>query len=142
MRKWLVGIINNERSMYYIIGFFMAVIVLFSLLYHVILPFFTGESVLMHNNAYRSGQLAQVTFLDAFYFSATTQTTVGYGDIIAITGSGMICSIIQSVFGYFYLAFSIAIFACKGILRSRKFELLLRSYQRDLSGANDAIGNN
>ena len=142
MRRWLVGIINNERSMYYIIGFFVAVIFIFSLLYYVALPYFAGGSVLMHNNAYKSGQGVEVTLLDAFYFSATTQTTVGFGDIITISTSGMICSIIQSVFGYFYLAFSIAIFACKGILRSQKFELLLHSYQRDLAGANDAIGNN
>ena len=44
MRKWLVGIISNERSMYYIIGFFVAVIVVFALLYYVALPFFAGES--------------------------------------------------------------------------------------------------
>lgn len=142
MRKWLVGIISNERSMYYIIGFFVAVIVVFALLYYVALPFFAGESVLMHNNAHRSGQGVRVTFLDAFYFSATTQTTVGYGDIITIARSGKICSIIQSVFGYFYLAFSIAIFACKGVLGSQKFQLLLHSYQRGLAGTNDAIGNN
>ncbi len=48
----------------------------------------------------------------------------------------------QCVFGYFYLAFSAAVFACRGIMRSRKFEVLLQAYRRDVKGLNEYIANN
>ncbi len=141
MRKIIMDIVNDDRSSYYLVSFFIVVAILFSFLYHAALPLLEGQPALMHN-ARGTDRVVPVTYLDCFYFSITTQTTVGYGDIVVASMPAMVCSIIQCVFGYFYLAFSIAIFACRGIMRSKKFELLLRAYTRDVKGVNEYITNN
>ena len=115
---------------------------MFSFSYFTILPLVEGHPVLAHNICGAEQLVATTLYLDSLYFSITTQTTVGYGDIVAVTRGAKICSIVQSVFGYFYLAFSIAMFACKGIMKSTRFELLLRGYDRDVTGANEYIANN
>jgi ion channel len=45
------------------------------------------------------------TFFDIFYFSGTTYTTVGYGDIMLV-GSGRIISVIESVMGLVLIAWT------------------------------------
>jgi Ion channel len=45
------------------------------------------------------------TFLDIFYFSGTTYTTVGYGDIV-LTGHGRIMSVIEGVMGLVLIAWT------------------------------------
>jgi len=141
MKKFLMDMVNDDKSTYYLVSFFVAVAILFSFLYYSIVPFFEGHQALAHNLR-ASDRALPATYLDCFYFSITTQTTLGYGDIVAASVPAKVCSIVQSVFGYFYLAFSIAIFACKGIMRSKKFELLLRAYKRDVRGMNEYSANN
>lgn len=141
MKKFLITVVNDDKSTYYIISFFIVAAVFFSFLYYTILPFFDGYQALKHN-IHGSDRVVLASYLDCLYFSVTTQTTVGYGDVIAASMSGKICSMIQSIFGYFYLAFAIAIFASKGILKSEKFGLLLRSYRRDVKGMNEHIARN
>jgi ion channel len=45
------------------------------------------------------------TFLDLVYFSGTTYTTVGYGDIV-LTGNGRIMSVIEGVMGLVLIAWT------------------------------------
>ena len=45
------------------------------------------------------------TFLDIFYFSGTTYTTVGYGDIL-ITGDARIMTVIEGVMGLVLIAWT------------------------------------
>ena len=141
MKKFLIDMVNDDKSSYYLVSFFVSVAILFSFLYHAALPLLEGHPALIHN-VRGTDRVVPVTYLDCFYFSITTQTTVGYGDIVVASIPAKVCSIIQCVFGYFYLAFSIAIFACKGIMRSKKFELLFRAYTRDVKGVNEHITNN
>jgi voltage-gated potassium channel Kch len=47
---------------------------------------------------------AAVTRLDFLYFSLTSLTTLGYGDVLPITGPARIFSVLESVFGVLYLA--------------------------------------
>lgn len=133
MTRFIMSIINNDRSLYYIILFFLAVAVVFSGFYCFALPLLEGSPALIH--IFQPDR--PITYLDCFYFSATTQTTVGYGDIVAFSKLAKIISLFQCIFGYFYLAFSAAIFACKGIMKSKKFEILLHGYRRDLEGASE-----
>jgi hypothetical protein len=132
MARFIVSIINNERSFFFIILFFMGMVIIFSGLYHYVLPS-PAQPALMHS----LNKQTPITYLDSFYFSATTQTTVGYGDIVAVSRPAKIVALAQCMFGYFYLAFSAAIFACRGIIRSKKFELLLHGYKRLLNGADE-----
>lgn len=45
------------------------------------------------------------TFLDIVYFSGTTYTTVGYGDIV-LTGHGRIMSVVEGVMGLVLIAWT------------------------------------
>jgi len=45
------------------------------------------------------------TFLDIVYFSGTTYTTVGYGDIV-LTGNGRIMAVVEGVMGLVLIAWT------------------------------------
>lgn len=45
------------------------------------------------------------SFLDIFYFSGTTYTTVGYGDIVLV-GDGRILAVVESVMGLVLIAWT------------------------------------
>ena len=45
------------------------------------------------------------TFLDLVYFSGTTYTTIGYGDII-LTGNGRIMAVVEGVMGLVLIAWT------------------------------------
>jgi len=68
-----------------------------------------------------------VSFLDRLYFSMTTQATIGYGDIIPTSVSEKTCSIVQGVFGYFYLAFLASICTAEAILKSKQFGVFYKN---------------
>ncbi len=125
MDKLLVRIAENPVLSYYAIAFFVIVSLFFALLYYMILPLFTGYPPLSYATGEVSGEEV-VNFVDCLYFSATTQATVGYGDIIPTSVSGKTCSTIQGVFGYLYLAFLVAIFTAKAVLKSKQFRALCR----------------
>jgi len=49
-----------------------------------------------------------LTRLDFLYFSLTSLTTLGYGDILPVSGPARIFSVLESVFGVLYLAIFIS----------------------------------
>ena len=51
-----------------------------------------------------TGELLFATFFDAFYWSACTLTTVGYGDIYPISQIGRLISIISAMVGIAIIA--------------------------------------
>lgn len=124
MDKLLLRISENPVLSYYAIAFFVIVTLFFAFLYYMILPLFAGYPPLIYATGRVSGEV--VNFVDCLYFSATTQATVGYGDIIPNSVSGKTCSMIQGVFGYLYLAFLISLFTAKAVLKSKQFRALCR----------------
>lgn len=54
-----------------------------------------------------------MTFVDCLYFSATTQTAVGCGDIVPATVLGRVCTMIQAAFRYFCLAFMVSLLVAR-----------------------------
>lgn len=118
---------GNTINPHYAILFFVVISILFSLLYWLFLPLLEGSTSL----GYSISRLTNppVSFIDCLYFSVTTQTTVGYGDIVPISISGKICAVIQVVFGYFYLAFLVALFVSNAVIKSRKTQTCLSSTQ-------------
>lgn len=122
MDRLLVIIAENSILSYYAIAFFVVVSLFFAFLYSMILPFFAGYPPLIYATGRVSGEVAN--FVDCLYFSAATQATVGYGDIIPNSVSGKTCSMIQGVFGYLCLAFLISIFMAKAVLKSKQFRAL------------------
>lgn len=117
---------DNPRSPYYAVLFFILVSLFFSLVYFAVLPCLEGLPALSPNGKEISS-VKFVSFLDCLYFSVTTQTTLGYGDIIPTSVSGKICSIIQAAFGYIYLAFLISVFTSRAVLRSTRLQTYLRA---------------
>lgn len=118
MGKLFLGILRNPTTPQHAILFFLAISVAFSLLYWVLLPLLEGTPSLGYG-ANRLSAPPSVGFLDCLYFSVTTQTTVGYGDITPVSGLGKVATVIQAAFGYFYLAFLISLFTSKVMMKSK-----------------------
>ncbi len=127
MRIRLFRSADNTINPHYAILFFVVMSILFSLLYWFFVPLLEGSPSL----GYSISRLASppVSFIDCLYFSVTTQTTVGYGDIVPISVSGKICAVIQVVFGYFYLAFLVALFVSNAVIKSKKTQTCFSSTQ-------------
>ncbi len=70
------------------VGIYIGMTVIFGFLY-----FFFGSLQYVNPTGAK-----EVSFLDYFYFSAITFTTIGYGDIIPIAGTGQIIVFIESCF--------------------------------------------
>ena len=67
-----------------------------------------ATALIMYNvEMYRElpdGSFAFETFLDALYWSTTTLTTIGYGDICPVSDAGKIITIISSILGVAIIA--------------------------------------
>ncbi len=70
----------------------------------------------------------QVSLFDAFYWSVTTTTTVGYGDIVARTAIGKIASIVVMLSGIGVLGLTLATITDILIETSLKRRHLIRSF--------------
>ncbi len=126
MDKILIRITNSPMSSYYAVVFFLLVSVFFSLLYYIFLPLLEGSSVLGYKDSSLGTEIT--SFVDCLYFSVTTQTTVGYGDIVPTSFLGKTCSIVQCAFGYLYLGFLISLFTAKAILKSKRFQIYCQDH--------------
>lgn len=105
----------------YVVFIFLLISIIFSLIYFTILPIYDGSQSLRYNIG--GSALSPVnSYIDHFYYSITSQTKVGYGDIVPATKSCMIATMIQVTFGYFYLALVIAFFVCKFFVKSDTFK--------------------
>ncbi len=124
MGKMWLAIATNPAKPHHAILFFVAMSILFSLLYWALFPLLEGTPSLSYGANRFSGPQS-VSFLDCLYFSVTTQTTVGFGDIIPTTTLGKVCTVIQAAFGYFYLAFLISLFTSKVVTKSKTIQTYL-----------------
>lgn len=92
----------------------------FSSIYYF-LPNIDGTPALKYRTANNTA-IHIPSFFECFYFSITSQTKVGYGDIIPASNGGKITAMAQISFGYFYLAFIIAFFVSKTLVKSDTFK--------------------
>jgi hypothetical protein len=75
----------------------LSIIFVFATLYWVLHEYVTGQTALVSSRKKKD----EFTWLDYFYFSIVTQTTVGYGDIVTEHPVARLVNIIQllSVYG-------------------------------------------
>ncbi|MBL1143198.1 MAG: two pore domain potassium channel family protein [Proteobacteria bacterium] len=66
---------------------------------------FAGALQYMYLHSLIAFSLADPHFLDIFYFSGTTYTTVGYGDIVLI-GPGRTIAVVESLMGLVLIAWT------------------------------------
>ena len=125
MKKIWQKIAYNFMSPYYCVAFFLVVSIFFSFFYYLLLPLIEGSPALISNTD-SSSRTAVVNYIDCLYFSVTTQTTIGNGDIIPASFLAKALPMVQSVFGYIYLAFLIALFTARAILKSKKTSNILQ----------------
>lgn len=123
--------ISRPMSLCYIISFYLLTAVFFAFCYQYFIPVFEGGPALIHNTM-PGTEAASVTLLDSLYFSITSQTTVGFGDIIPATISARVIIMVQVIFGYFYLGLVVAFITARMILRSKKFEAVLRRLKNEM----------
>lgn len=119
MKKNIWNFLNSRRSTYYIFIVFLAASVVFSSIYYL-LPNFDGNPALKYKASDTISPMP--SFFECLYFSITSQTKVGYGDIIPASNGGKITAMAQITFGYFYLAFIIAFFVSKTLVKSDTFK--------------------
>lgn len=83
---------------------------LFSNIYTVIL-IFNPEAISVHKNA-------AVGHAELIYYSLVTLTTVGYGDIVAISSTARMVSALEAVAGNLYLAILISTLASQYLFKN------------------------
>jgi hypothetical protein len=81
---------------------------------------------------------------NALYFSFTTLSTVGYGDIVPVSGIARMLAMVEAVFGMFYVTLLIArlVRSTPSKLRSRLYTSRRRKQQRNRSRESQTIRNN
>jgi len=57
---------------------------------------------------HQSGIVIDVPFNILVYFSFTTLTTIGYGDVLPVAGASRTAAMLEAVLGHFYLAILVA----------------------------------
>ena len=57
---------------------------------------------------FKNGNSTQPTVNEIIYFSYTTLTTLGYGDIVSLSPVGRIISVLQAIIGQLFIAFLVA----------------------------------
>lgn len=88
------------RRMENVLLFFMthlSLVFVFATIYWVLHEYVTNKKAIRSSNQKQK----DLTWFDCFYFSIVTQTTVGYGDIVAVHPAARAANIIQllSVYG-------------------------------------------
>jgi len=75
----------------------LSLVFVFATIYWVLHEFVTRKNALVSSHKDKK----DLTWFDCFYFSIVTQTTVGYGDIVAVSTAARAANIIQllSVYG-------------------------------------------
>lgn len=73
---------------------------IFTILYYIT-NFFPGPN--FHSSLHLRSDLDHISFFDAFYYSLTTQTTVGYGDLTARSPLAKTLTCLQLI-GLLYIA--------------------------------------
>src|SRR5580692_1416340 len=81
---------------------------------------------------------------NALYFSFTTLSTVGYGDIVPVSGIARMLAMVEAVFGMFYVTLLIArlVRSTPSKLRARLYTSRRRKQQRNRSRESQTIRNN
>ena len=85
-----------------------------------------ATALIMYNvEMYRElpdGSFAFETFLDALYWSTTTLTTIGYGDIYPVSDAGKIITIISSILGVAIIALPTGVITASYLDELRRYK--------------------
>jgi hypothetical protein len=87
----------------------MILVYVFATVYWILHEYVTNKTALryIHNQPGKQDTQSEFTWLDYFYFSIVTQTTVGYGDIVTVHPFARVANIIQLLTVYGVVTYSI-----------------------------------
>jgi voltage-gated potassium channel Kch len=102
----LFSYLRNTRSiaraeLYTAVNIYLLLGLLWAAIYLAIDAFAPGSIQMGHNSADRQTEL--------LYFSLVTLSTIGYGDIVPLSGTARIVTALQGVTGVLYIAITVAL---------------------------------
>lgn len=100
LRRLLSHPVINLNTFYGAVSVYLLIAMFFATLFSIIGAAHGGQFF---------AQLEKASGIDYIYFSFTTITTVGYGDLTAITGIGRLTAVMEAVFGQLYLITVVAL---------------------------------
>ena len=104
----LFKVVTKNKGMMFLHGILMKNLKLFIQVLYLILIYMTVTAVLLFN---LEPETFDYNFINAFYWSGITLTTVGYGDIVPITMAGKLVTIASSILGIGLIAIPSGIIA-------------------------------
>jgi hypothetical protein len=100
LKRLLTHPVINLNTFYGAVSVYLLIAMLFATLFSIIAAAHGGQFFV---------QVDKASGIDYIYFSFTTITTVGYGDLTAITGIGRLTAVMEAVFGQLYLITVVAL---------------------------------
>lgn len=110
-----MNLINSKKLIPSMIAVYFGLTFVFAICYDLIIPALTETESLIFNIAEYSG--THISFIDAYYFSVVTQTTVGFGDIVPADHTTKIITSIQAFIGYFSIILFTTAFVSRMVIR-------------------------
>jgi len=112
---FVLNLINSKKIIPYMLGIYFGFTFLFALSYDLLIPALTQTEALIFNIESFSG--THISFVDAYYFSVVTQTTVGFGDIVPASHTAKIVTSIQAFIGYFSIILFTTAFVSRIVIK-------------------------
>jgi len=100
LRRLLSHPVINLNTFYGAVSVYLLIAMFFATLFSIIGAAHGGQFFV---------QIEKATGIDYIYFSFTTITTVGYGDLTAVTSVGRLTAVMEAVFGQLYLITVVAL---------------------------------
>jgi len=100
LKRLLSHPVINLNTFYGAVSVYLLIALFFATLFSIIGAAHGGQFF---------AQIEKASGIDYIYFSFTTITTVGYGDLTAVTGIGRLTAVMEAVFGQLYLITVVAL---------------------------------
>ena len=117
----------NENAIFGVACVYILMGLIWTMIY-ILINYFQPGSFQFQNGVEFINDVDSHEFLNLFYFSFVTITTLGYGDVIPISKIAKMCSILEAVIGQLFIAISVA--RIVGLYTAEQYQ---KNIEKDLS---------